>query len=154
LLAARESSPEHFGQVIAAGRPYAAPEGRYWGIEADIDRHGRSLHPSRSDISPVQDFTVAETTKLSVGKALDKLRGADTPKTKMTQLDEKIAALDEETQRLRAMRRRIERDQQAGSTGSDVQEANTKRITKLKILGIIIVIIIVIPILAWKWGLL
>ena len=33
---------------------------------------------------------MAETTKLSVGRALEKLRGNDTPKTKMTRLDEKI----------------------------------------------------------------
>ena len=50
---------------------------------------------------------MAETTKLSVGQALDKLRGTDAPKTKMTQLDEKISTLDEETQRSRAMTRRI-----------------------------------------------
>ena len=47
---------------------------------------------------------MADTTKLSVGKALEKLRGTDEPKSKMTRLDEKIDALDEETQRLRAMR--------------------------------------------------
>jgi hypothetical protein len=34
----------------------------------------------------------------------------------------------------------------------DVQ-ANARRVTKLKILGIIVGIVIVIPILAWKWGL-
>ena len=62
---------------------------------------------------------MAETTKLSVGQALDKLRGTDVPKTKMTRLDEKIETLDEETQRLRAARRRLERDQRAGSTKRD-----------------------------------
>jgi hypothetical protein len=97
---------------------------------------------------------MAEITKLSVGQALDKLRGTDAPKAKMTQLDEKIGTLDEETHRLRTMRRRLERDQRAGSTGSDAQETKTRRVTKLKILGIIIGILIVIPILAWKWGLL
>ena len=97
---------------------------------------------------------MAETTKLSVGQALEKLRGTDAPKAKMARLDEKIDTLDEETQRLRAMRRRLERDQRAGSTGRDSQEANARRTTKLKILGIIIGIVIVIPILAWKWGLL
>jgi hypothetical protein len=104
--------------------------------------------------SPAEDFTLAETTKLSVGQALEKLRGTDAPKAKMARLDEKIDTLDEETQRLRAMRRRIERDQRAGSTGRDSQEANARRVTKLKILGVIIGIVIVIPILAWKWGLL
>jgi len=53
---------------------------------------------------------LAETTKLSVGQALEKLRGTDVPKAKMARLDEKIDALDEETQRLGAMRRRLERD--------------------------------------------
>jgi len=57
---------------------------------------------------------MAETTKLSVGQALDKLRGTDVPKAKIARLDEKIETLDQETQRLRAARRRIERDQ-AGS---------------------------------------
>ena len=61
---------------------------------------------------------MAETTKLSVGQALEKLRGADAPQAKMTRLDDKIHALDEETQRLRAMRRRLERVQRAGSTGA------------------------------------
>jgi hypothetical protein len=96
---------------------------------------------------------LAETTKLSVGQALEKLRGTDAPKAKMARLDEKIDTLDEETQRLRAMRSRIERGQRAGPTGIEGQPANVRRVTKLKIFGIIIGIIIVIPILAWKWGL-
>ena len=97
---------------------------------------------------------MAEITKLSVGQAIDKLRGTDAPKAKMARLDEKIDMLDEETQRLRAMRRRIERDQRARSTGCDAQKANAGHVTKLKILGIIIGIVIVISILAWMWGLL
>ena len=52
-------------------------------------------------------FAMADTTKLSVGKALEKLRGTDEPKSKMTRLDEKIDAVDKETQRLRAMRRSL-----------------------------------------------
>jgi hypothetical protein len=52
-------------------------------------------------------FAMVDTTKLSVGKALEKLRGTDEPKSKMTRLDEKIDALDKETQRLRAMRRSL-----------------------------------------------
>jgi len=62
---------------------------------------------------------MAETIKLSVGQALEKLRGTDTAKTKMTRLDEKIDALDEETRRLRAARRRIERDQKTGLNKKD-----------------------------------
>ena len=50
---------------------------------------------------------MAETTKLSVGQALDKLRGTETSKTKMTRVDEKIDALDKEAQRLKAMRRSL-----------------------------------------------
>jgi hypothetical protein len=62
---------------------------------------------------------MAETTKLSVGQAIEKLRGKDTPKAKMTRLDEKIDALDEETRRLKAARRRIERDQKAALNKRD-----------------------------------
>ena len=58
---------------------------------------------------------MADTTKISVGQALDKLRGTEAPKTKITELDEKIDALDEEARRLKAARRRIER----GSNWSD-----------------------------------
>ena len=75
---------------------------------------------------------MAETTKLSVGQALEKLRGTEAPKAKMARLDEKIQALDEETQRLRAMRRRLERDQRPVSPPCDTQEVNGKRATKLK----------------------
>ena len=110
--------------------------------------------PFLSLISPGEDFAVAETTKLSVGQALEKLRGNDAPKAKMARLDEKIETLDEETQRLRAMRHRLERDQRAGSTGRVAQETNVRRVTKLEISGIIIGLIIVISILAWTWGLL
>jgi hypothetical protein len=62
---------------------------------------------------------MAETTKLSVGQVLDKLRNTDVPKTKITRLDENIEMLDEEAQRLRAARRRLERDQRAGLTERD-----------------------------------
>ena len=97
---------------------------------------------------------MADITKLSVGQALEKLSGTDAPKAKMARLDEKIDTLDQETQRLRAMRHRIERDQRAGPTERLAQETNVRRVTKLKILGITIGIVIVIPILAWMWGLL
>ena len=62
---------------------------------------------------------MAETTKLSVGQALEKLRGTETPRSKTTRLREKNDALDEEIRRLRAARRRLERDQRAGSTKRD-----------------------------------
>jgi hypothetical protein len=58
---------------------------------------------------------MAEIAKLPVGQLLDKLRSStDTPKSTMTQLDEKIKAARQEVQRLRAARRRLERDQRAG----------------------------------------
>ena len=50
---------------------------------------------------------MADTTKLSVGKALEKLRGTDEPKSKVTRLDKKIDEVDKEVQRLRAMRRSL-----------------------------------------------
>jgi hypothetical protein len=61
-------------------------------------------------------FAMAETTKLSVGKALEKLRDTEVPKSRMTRLNEKTYELKEEVRRLRAARHRLERDQQAGST--------------------------------------
>ena len=59
---------------------------------------------------------MAETTKLSVGQALEKLR-SDTPSkaNKITKLDEKIDALDKEMQRLRSERHRLERSQRLGT---------------------------------------
>jgi hypothetical protein len=61
---------------------------------------------------------MAEISKLSVGKVLDKLRSNDAPKhSKIMQLDEKIKTTDEEIQRLRAARLRLKRGQPA--TGRD-----------------------------------
>jgi len=63
---------------------------------------------TRDELAKESEATaVAETTKLSDGQALDKLRGTEAPKTKMTRLDEKIDDLDKEAQRLRAMRRSL-----------------------------------------------
>jgi uncharacterized small protein (DUF1192 family) len=64
-------------------------------------------------------LTMAETTKLSVGQALEKLRGTDAPKSKMTQLDEKIDALEKEAQRLRAERLRLKPGPQSGTAKRD-----------------------------------
>jgi len=116
---------------------------------------GRAAFAVNFSLSPLsaEDFTMAEINKLSAGQALDKLRGTDAPRSRMTRLDEEIGALDEETQRLRMTRRRLERDQRAGSTRSDGQQANTNRVTKLIISGITIGIVIVILILAWNGGL-
>jgi len=54
---------------------------------------------------------MAETPKLSVEKALEKLRGADPPKSKNARLAEKIDALDDEIKRLKAQRLRLDRHQ-------------------------------------------
>ena len=54
---------------------------------------------------------MAEINKLSVEKALEKLRGRDQPKTKNARLDEKAAQLDEEIRRMREQRLRLERHQ-------------------------------------------
>jgi hypothetical protein len=51
---------------------------------------------------------MAETSKLSVEKALKKLRDADAPKTKSKRLDDNIEKLDEEIERMRAQRMRLE----------------------------------------------
>jgi hypothetical protein len=58
---------------------------------------------------------MAEIAKLSAGKALDKLRGANVSESKSVHLDEEIKALDRERGRLRAVGRRIERDQRGGN---------------------------------------
>jgi len=100
-----------------------------------------------------ENQSVAETTKLSVGQALEKLRGTKAPKAKMARLDEKIDTLDEETRRLRRMKGRVERDQLTSPTEQDAQTTDSGRVTKLKILGVAVGAVIVIPILAWKWGL-
>lgn len=55
--------------------------------------------------------TVADTTKLSVEKTLEKLRQDDRPKSKDEQLDAKMDALDDEIKRMREQRLRLERHQ-------------------------------------------
>ncbi len=52
---------------------------------------------------------MAETTKLSVEKALKKLRESD-PKSKDAALDEKTDALNEEIKRMRAQRLRLDQN--------------------------------------------
>jgi hypothetical protein len=95
---------------------------------------------------------MAEINKLSAGQALDKLRGAETPRSRMTQLDDKIGALEEKTRRMREMNRRLERSQRPASTASDAQEIKPRRVTTPRIVWITIGIVIVIPILAWALG--
>jgi len=54
---------------------------------------------------------MADTPKLSVEKALEKLRKNDAPKSRNEQHDEKMDALDEEIKRMREQRLRLERHQ-------------------------------------------
>ncbi|WP_458757702.1 hypothetical protein ACSVBT_17325 [Afipia sp. TerB] len=51
---------------------------------------------------------MAETPKLSVEKALEKLRAADAQKAASTRRTEQMDALDEEIQRMRAQRLRLD----------------------------------------------
>lgn len=52
---------------------------------------------------------MADTPKLSVEKALEKLRAADAPKSRDARRAEEMDALDEEIKRLRAQRLRLDR---------------------------------------------
>ena len=54
---------------------------------------------------------MAEINKLSVEKALEKLRGSDTSKSKSARRDKQIDELDEEIKRMREQRLRLERHQ-------------------------------------------
>jgi hypothetical protein len=51
---------------------------------------------------------MAGTTKVSVEKALNKIREADMQKSETTRTDEEIAELDESIKRMRAQRLRLE----------------------------------------------
>jgi hypothetical protein len=53
----------------------------------------------------LQETSMAEINKLSVGKALEKMRANDAQKSKTTRLDEESRAREEELQRLRAATR-------------------------------------------------
>jgi uncharacterized small protein (DUF1192 family) len=59
---------------------------------------------------------MAETTKLSVEKALNKLREADMQKSGSNRHEDQIDALQEEIKRMRAQRMRLERQQRRSTT--------------------------------------
>jgi hypothetical protein len=52
---------------------------------------------------------MADTKKLSVEKALNKIRADDAPKSRSARRDEEMDTLDEEIKRMRAQRLRLER---------------------------------------------
>jgi len=54
---------------------------------------------------------MADTKKLSVEKALNKIRADDATKSGSTRRDEEMDKLDEEIKRMRAQRLRLERHQ-------------------------------------------
>ena len=54
---------------------------------------------------------MADTEKLSVEKALNKIRAEDKPKTRSEKRDEQMGELDEEIKRMRAQRARLDRHQ-------------------------------------------
>jgi hypothetical protein len=61
---------------------------------------------------------MAETPKLSVEKALEKLRSAEASKSRDTRRTEEMDALDDEIKRMRAQRLRLDRHQRR-STKTD-----------------------------------
>jgi hypothetical protein len=65
-------------------------------------------------MTELKETTMAEINKLSVGKALKKLRTDDAQKSKTGRLDEKRQAADEELQRLRAATRGLRQGPQGG----------------------------------------
>jgi len=67
----------------------------------------KGLNAFRLDVR----LPMAETPKLSVEKALEKLRGADAPKSRNARRAEDIDALDDEIKRVRAQRLRLDRHQ-------------------------------------------
>ena len=77
--------------------------------QSKFQRQRAQLH--RDSQKATGEVSMAETTKLSVEKALGKIREADMQKSKNTRMDEEIAELDEETKRMRAQRLRLERHQ-------------------------------------------
>jgi hypothetical protein len=60
---------------------------------------------------------MAETPKLSVEKALEKIRSADAVKSTDARRTEDMDALDEEIKRLRAQRLRLDRQQRRPNKG-------------------------------------
>src|SRR5215472_3011835 len=77
--------------------------------QSKFQRQGAQLH--RDSQKATGEVSMAETTKLSVEKALEKLRGGDEPKSNSVRLDEKIDELDEDIKRMRAQRLRLVRHQ-------------------------------------------
>ena len=76
--------------------------------------HAKSLYLSSSRKTAM----MAEINKLSVEKALDKLRAGDAKQSKDTLFNDKIDALDEEIERMRTQRLRLEQHQRKRDKGN------------------------------------
>jgi hypothetical protein len=61
---------------------------------------------------------MGETPKLSVEKALEKMRGSEPSKSKQERSNEKMDVLDEEIKRMREQRLRLERHQRRSTKRS------------------------------------
>ena len=72
---------------------------------------------------------MAGTTKVSVEKALNKIREADMQKSETTRTDEEIAELDESIKRMRAQRLRLERHEGKHHQESPAKPASPPRYT-------------------------
>ena len=90
-----ERNSDHPGDFVAVAGPPPIPIGGFAIV--------------RTLFAQTSGFTMAETPKLSVEKALEKLRRADAPKSRNTRMNEEIDAIDEEIKRLRAQRLRLDR---------------------------------------------
>ena len=88
---------------------------------------------------------MAEINKLAVGEALDKLHRPDV-QSKQTRVDEKMTALDEDIQRMRATRRRLERDQRAAELSA--QKANNRNGSSSKLWWLAILAVVGLVLLA------
>ena len=64
-----------------------------------------------TDFRMEDSYVMAETKKLSVEKALNKIRSDEATKSRSERRDENMDALDEEIKRMRAQRLRLERHQ-------------------------------------------
>jgi hypothetical protein len=67
-----------------------------------------------------EESTMAEINKLSVEKALNKLRSNDVQKTtKSAKLDDEVRAIEEEVERMRKANARLRRGKRKDVTGRD-----------------------------------
>jgi hypothetical protein len=76
------------------------------------------VYQERLCLPPSKRANMSKINKLSVEKALDKLRAGDAKRSKDTLLGDKIDALDEEIERMRTQRLRLEHLQRKRDKGN------------------------------------